>query len=227
VQSNSAIGDFASFAAMDPHLDDAGDPAGCVPVAQASRSESRSCVLCWNGLWLTSDRFARDYAAGILLFDSEVMQSVARFHPARHCPEARGFETHAMVWASVLVSFDAARFRDREREILLAALLAEVRPSWCPGEPVRSHREAAILERSTVYLAVRDSTSPMTTARSIVNSYLAAVGLPEPVASAKLTRHLWALFGYRVCRDIHRLTIAARLCAAAGSLAQGRKLAER
>ncbi len=197
-----------------------------IPFPQASRADVRSCLMHWNGQWVTGDRFARDYAAGILLFDSEATQSVARFHPARHCAEVRDFETHAMVWASVLVSFDAAGFRDRDRETLLAALLVELRLAWCTGEPPHSILEAAILERALIYLAVRDRSSPMTTARSIVNSYLSAVGVPEPTASFALARHLWALFGYRVCRDIYRLGVASRMRLAAVSLAAGRKPAQ-
>jgi hypothetical protein len=157
------------------------------------------------------------------MFNSEVTQAVTRFHPARHCPETLEFETHAAVWAAILVAFEAASFRDSDRELLLAALLRELRAYWSLGESSCFGHEAAIFERAMVYFALRDRASQLKTATQIVNSYLRSVELPAPIASSALARHLSAIFGYRILRDLYRLSAASRLRTAAVSLVERRK----
>ena len=41
-------------------------------------AKSRAIVMRWNGQWIGGDRFARDYAGGVIAFDSEVTQAVSR-----------------------------------------------------------------------------------------------------------------------------------------------------
>jgi phage gp36-like protein len=86
-----------------------------------------------------------------------------------------------------------------------------------------STHEAAILERAMDYFALRDCGSQLNTATRIVNSYLLSVGLPEPTASSALARHLCAIFGYRILRDIYRLSAASRLRTAAVSIVERQK----
>jgi hypothetical protein len=187
----------------------------------------RSIVMRWNGQWIGGDRFARDYAGGVIAFDSEVTQAVSRRHSAKARPTALAFETHAAVWAAVLVAFDAAGFREADREILLAALLAEVRVLWSQDDVADLTHQAAILERSMDYFALRDSGSRLKTATRIVNSYLRSVGLPEPDSSSALARHLYEDFGYRILRDIYRLSAASKLRTAAVSLVERQKARSR
>ena len=44
-----------------------------------------------------------------------------------------------------------------------------------------------------------------------MNSFLRTIGLREPIESSPLARHLAAIFGYRILRDIYRLSAASRL----------------
>ncbi len=71
------------------------------------------------------------------------------------------------------MAFEAAGFRDPDREILLAALLGELRVLWSQDEVSDLTHEAAILEHAMDYFALRDSGSRLKTATQIVNSYLA------------------------------------------------------
>jgi hypothetical protein len=181
----------------------------------------------WNGQWIGGDRFARDYAAGVIVFDSEVTQTVSRRHSARHRPAALAFETHSAVWGAVLVAFEAASFREPDREILLAALLGEVRVLWSQDEVSDLTHEAAILEHAMYYFALRDSGSRLKTATRIVNSYLISLGLPGAASSSALAHHLCEGFGYRILRDIYRLGAASRLRTAAVSLVERQKARSR
>ena len=88
-------------------------------VATESPETIHSFILRWNGQWIAGDRFARDYAAGVMLFDSEVTQAVSRFNPSRTGAVGQEVETHAAAWAAVLAAFEAASFRDADRETLL------------------------------------------------------------------------------------------------------------
>ena len=136
----------------------------CVP--SESPETIHSFVLRWNGNWISGDRFARDYAAGIMLFDSEVTQAVSRFHPARACAASQDVETHAAAWAAVLVAFEAANFRDADRKTLLAALLAELRQFWRQNEPSDAAQDAAILDRALFYRACRIPTATWRASRA-------------------------------------------------------------
>lgn len=199
--------------------------ASCwVYIPDFSPGTVRSIIMRWNGRWIGGDQFTRDYAAGVMAFNSEVTQAVSRFHPAKHCPVAVEFETHAAVWGAVLVAFEAASFRDPDREALLAALLCELRTHWSQGESSHLTHEAAIRERAMSYVAVRDRIGQLKTATQIVNSYLVSIGLPKPSASSALARHLRAIFGYRILRDIYRLSAASRLRTAAVSLVERQKV---
>jgi hypothetical protein len=194
-----------------------------VYIPEVSPAKIRAIVMRWNGQWIGGDRFARDYAAGVMMFNSEVTQAVTRFHPARYSPETLEFETHSAVWAAILVAFEAASFRDSDRETLLAALLGELRAYWSLSESSSFAHGAAIFERAMVYFALRDRGSQLKTATQIVNSYLLSVELPAPTASSALARHLSAIFGYRILRDLYRLSAASRLRTAAVSLVERRK----
>jgi hypothetical protein len=194
-----------------------------VHVLAVSPTKIRSIVMRWNGQWIGGDRFARDYTTGVMSLDSEVTQTLSRHHRAKYCPMALEFETHAAVWAAVLVAFEAASFRDPDREMLLAALLGELRVHWGQDPASHSTYEAAILERALDYFALRDSGSRLKTATRIVNSYLLSVGLPGPIAPSALVRHLCADFGYHILRDIYRLSAASRLRTAAVSLVERQK----
>jgi hypothetical protein len=195
--------------------------------AQQSRravpAKSRSIVMRWNGQWIGGDRFARDYAGGVIAFDSEVAQAVARRLPARYRPTAPALETHAAVWAAVLVAFEAAGFREPDREILQAALLGELRALWSQDEESGLTHEVAILERAAEYFALRDSGSRLKTAARIVDSYLVSVGLSAAASASALASHLREDFGYRILRDIYRLSAASRLRTAAVSLVERQK----
>ena len=195
--------------------------AGCwFHIPSVTPLKIRSVVMRWNGQWIGGDRFARDYAAGVMSFNSEVAQAVSRFHPVRHCPVALEFETHAAVWAAVLMAFEAASFRDPDRETLLAALLAELRARWSEDESSPLTHEAAIFERAMDYLALRDCGSQLKTAARIVKMYLLSLGLPGQTASSALAGHLSAIFGYRILRDIYRLSAASRLRTAAVTMVE-------
>jgi hypothetical protein len=186
----------------------------------------RSIIMRWNGQWIGGDRFARDYATGIKSFTADVMHAVVRFHPAKHFPKALELQTHAAVWAAALMAFEAASFREPDREALLAALLRELRTQWRQDESSSANHEAAILERAMDYFALRNCGSQLKTAKRIVNSYLLAVGAPEPIAySSALARHLAVDFGYRILRDIYRLSAASRLRTAAVSMVERRTAA--
>jgi hypothetical protein len=193
-----------------------------VYVLGVSPAKIRSIVMRWNRQWIGGDRFARDYAEGVVSFDSEVTRAVSR-RPAKYRPTALEFETHAAVWAAVLVAFEAASFREPDREILLAAVLGELRAHWRPGESSQLSHEAAIFERAMFYFALRDSGSQLKTATQIVNSYLLSVGFPETVTSSALARHLSAIFGHHILRNLYRLSAASRLRTAAVSLVERQK----
>jgi hypothetical protein len=192
-------------------------------VLGVSPAKIRSIVIRWNRQWIGGDRFAREYADAVMSFDAEVTQAVSRRHPAKYCPEAMELETHAAVWAAVLVAFEAASFREPDREILLAALLGELRARWSPGESSHLFHEAGIFERALDYFALRDSGSQLKTATQIVNSYLLSVGLPEKAVSSALARHLAAIFGHHILRNLYRLSAASRLRTAAVSLVERQK----
>jgi hypothetical protein len=87
--------------------------------------------------------------------------------------------------------------------------------------------EAAIFERAMDYFALRDRGSQLKTATQIVNSYLLSVGLPESAASSALARHLCAIFGYHILRNVYRLSAASRLRTAAVSLVERQKARSR
>jgi hypothetical protein len=190
-------------------------------------AKSRAIVMRWNGQWIGGDRFARDYAGGVIAFDSEVTQAVSRRLTAKYLPTALRFETHAAVWAAVLVAFEAAGFREPDREILQAALLGELRALWSQDETADSTHEAAILERAVDYFALRDSGSRLKTATRIVESYLLSVRLPAAASSSALASHLREDFAYRILRDIYRLSAASRLRTAAVSLVERQKARSR
>jgi hypothetical protein len=185
-----------------------------------SPAKIRSIVMRWNGQWIGGDGFARDYAAGVMSFDSEVTQAISRHRSAKYRPLALELESHAAVWAAVLVAFEAASFRASDREALLAALLGELRTRWSPGESSHVTEVSAIFERAKDYFALRDSTSQLKTATQIVNSFLLSVGLPGPTASSALARHLSAIFGYHILRNLYRLSAASRLRTAAVSIVE-------
>jgi hypothetical protein len=187
--------------------------------------QPRSFVLRWNRHWISGDRFARDYAAGLATFTSEVAHAVARVRRAKHFPELREVQTHAVVWASVLVAFEAAGFCDQDRETLLALLLDELRPSWGHGELADSAFVVAILLRADAYFATRDRKSPSRTAEQFVSWYLRAVAMPELVGNSALARHLRAHFSHRILRDIFRLSAASRLRTAVASLMERQRAA--
>ena len=184
-----------------------------------------SFVLRWNRRWISGDRFARDYAATIMAFTSDVAQAVARVQRAKHSPILCCVQTHAVVWAAVLVAFEAASFREHDRETLLALLLDELRPSWGQGELEHSDHAAAILQRSRAYFAARDRGSPLKTAEEIVSWYLRALAMPERVGSSALARHLRANFAHRILSDIYRLSAASRLRSAVVSLMERQRAA--
>ena len=195
----------------------------CLNFPTVSPAKIRSIVMRWNGQWIGGDRFARDYAAGVISFDSEVTQAISRHRSAKYRPMALELETHAAVWAAVLVAFEAASFRASDREALLAALLGELRTHWRPGESSYMPHVEAIFERAMDYFALRDSTSQLKTATQIVNSYLLSVGLRAPTASSALARHLSAIFGYHILRNLYRLSAASRLRTAAVSIVERQK----
>ena len=197
----------------------------CFPAV--SPAKIRSIIMHWNAQWISGDRFARDYAGGVIAFDSEVTQAVSRRHCAKHRPAVLEFETHAAVWAAVLVAFEAASFREPDREILLAALLGELRVLWSQDEVSDLTHEAAILEHAMDYFALRDAGGRLRTATRIVNSYLLSVGLSGPAASSVLASHLCEDFAYRILRDIYRLSAASRLRTAAVSLVERQKARSR
>lgn len=185
----------------------------------------RSFVLRWNRRWISGDQFARDYASCLMTFTSEVAHAVTRVRRAKHFPELRDVQTHAVVWASVLVAFEAAGFCDQDRETLLALLLDELRPSWGHGELADSENAAAILLRAEAYFATRDRKSPLRTAEQIVSWYLRAIAMPELVGKSALARHLHAHFSHRILRDIFRLSAASRLRTAVASLMERQRAA--
>jgi hypothetical protein len=176
-----------------------------------------SFVLRWNGQWVSGDQFARDYAAGAILFDSEVMHAVSRFHLSQSGDANRGVEIHAAAWAAVIVAFEASNFGAADRKTLLAALLVELRQYWNQNEPSHAELDEAILARAMFYRALQDRVSHLESATRIVISFLRTIGLREPIAASALARHLTAIFGYRILRDIYRLGAASRLRAAATS----------
>jgi len=180
-------------------------------VATESPETIHSFILRWNGQWIAGDRFARDYAAGVMLFDSEVTQAVSRFNPSRTGAVGQEVETHAAAWAAVLAAFEAASFRDADRETLLAAVRAELHTYWSQLEPCDAAHQAAILDRAMFYLTLQDRASHLMSAARIVNSFLRTLELREPIAPSALSRHLTAIFGYRIIRDIYRLSAASRL----------------
>jgi hypothetical protein len=61
------------------------------------------------------------------------------------------------------------------------------------------------------------------TATQIVDSYLLSVGLPEKAASSALARHLSAIFGHHILRNLYRLSAASRLRTATVSLVERKK----
>ena len=187
----------------------------CVP-AEAPET-IHSFVLRWNGQWVSGDQFARDYAAGAILFDSEVMHAVSRFHLSKCCVTGWEVETHAAAWAAVIVAFEVSNFCAADRKTLLAALLVELRQYWNQNEASQSAHDEAILARAMFYRALQDRVSHLESATRIVNSFLRTIGLREPIAASALTRHLTANFGYRILRDIYRLGAASRLRAAVTS----------
>jgi hypothetical protein len=160
-----------------------------------------------------------------MTFTSEVAQAVTRVRRARHFPELREVQTHAVVWASVLVAFEAAGFNDQDRETLLALLLDELRPSWGHGELADSEHAAAILLRAEAYFETRDRKSPSRTAEQIVSWYLRALAMPELADNSALARHLRAHFSHRILRDIYRLSAASRLRTAVASLMERHRAA--
>jgi hypothetical protein len=184
-----------------------------------------SFVLRWNRRWISGDRFARDYAASVMAFTAEVAHAVTRVRRAKHFPELRAVQTHAAVWASVLVAFEAASFSDQDRETLLALLLDELRPSWSQGELADTEYAAMILPRAEAYFATRDRNSPFRTAERIVSWYLRALAMPELVGSSALARHLCANFSHRILSDIFRLSAASRLRTAVASLMERQRAA--
>ena len=184
-----------------------------------------SFVLRWNRRWISGDRFARDYAASVIAFTSEVTHAVTRAHRARHFPALLDVQTHAVVWASVLVAFEAASFSDQDRETLLALLLAELRPSWSPGELAEAEHAATILRRAEAYFATRDRKSPRRTAEQIVGWYLRAIAMPDLVGNSALARHLCVNFSHHILRDIFRLSAASRLRTAVASLMERQRAA--
>ena len=174
-------------------------------------------VMRWNRRWISGERFARDYATGVLTFTSEVAQAVTRVRGANLDPALSDAQTHAAAWAAVLVAFEAASFREQDRETLLALLLEELRPSW--GET------ANVLQRSEAYFAMRDNHSPSKTAERIVGWYLRALGMPERVGTSAIARHLRVNFSHRILRDIYRLSAASRLRTAVISLIERQRAA--
>lgn len=184
-----------------------------------------SFVLRWNRRWISGDRFAQDYAASVMAFTSEVAHAVSRVRRPKHFPALRDVQTHAVVWASVLVAFEAASFCDQDRETLLALLRDELRPSWSHGELADTEYAAMILLRADAYFATRDRTSPSRTAEQIVGWYLRAIAMPELVGTSALARHLCANFSHRILRDIFRLSAASRLRTAVASLMERQRAA--
>jgi hypothetical protein len=185
-------------------------------VPSESPGTIHSFVMRWNGQWVSGDRVVRDYAAGVMLLDSEVMQAVSRFHRSGSGVVDLEVETHAVTWAAVLVAVETANFRAADREILLAALLAEMRPYWSQNEPSHAAHAAhaahdAIPDRAMNYLALQDPANQLDSAARIVISFLRTIGMREPIAPTALARHLIAVFGDRILRDIYRLSAAARL----------------
>ena len=185
----------------------------------------RSFVLRWNRRWISGDRFARDYAASLMTFTSEVAQSVMRVHRSKQGLMLCDAHTHAVVWAAVLVAFEAASFREQDRETLLALLLDELRPSWDRGELAHSEYGEQSLPRAEAYFATRDRNSPLKTAEQIVSWYLRAIGMPERVGNSALARHLCANFSHRILGDIYRLSAASRLRTAVVSLMERQRAA--
>lgn len=180
-------------------------------------SQSASFVVRWYRRWIPGERFASDYSADLAMFSSEVAQAATRMGCTRLCPELRDSQTHAAVWAAVLVAFEAASFRDQDRETLLALLLHALRPSWS--------ETADVLQCSEAYFATRDRQSPSKTAERIVAGYLRALGIPQRIGSSALARHLHANFSHRILRDIYRLSAASRLRTAVVSLMERQRAA--
>jgi len=160
-----------------------------------------------------------------MAFTSEVAQAVTRVHRSKRGPVFCDVQTHAVVWAAVLVAFEAASFRDQDRETLLESLLDELRPSWDRGELARSEYATRVVQRSEAYFATRDRSSPLKTAERIVSWYLRAIGMPELVDDSALARHLCANFSHRILRDIYRLSAASRLRTAVVSLMERQRAA--
>ena len=177
----------------------------------------------WNGQWIGGDRFARDYAAGIASFSSEVVQAVTRFHHTERTTIPRELEAYAVVWAAVLVGFEAAGFREQDREILVNGLIVELQPHWSQSESFHPDFESTLMARSLVYFELRDRDGPFNTAARFVQAYLRAIGLPEASVASALARHLRANFRYRILRDIYRLSAASRLRFATVSLLERHK----
>jgi len=160
-----------------------------------------------------------------MAFTSDVAHAVTRVHRAKQHPELRDLQTHAVVWASVLVAFEAASFCDQDRETLLALLLEELRPSWKHGELADTEYAPTILARAEAYFATRDRKSPSKTAERIVGWYLRAIAMPELIGNSALARHLRANFSHRMLRDIFRLSAASRFRTAVASLMERQRAA--
>jgi hypothetical protein len=184
---------------------------------------TRSLVMRWNGQWIGGDRFARDYAAGIASFSSEVVQAVSRFHPAERASVPRELEAYAAVWAAVLVGFEAANFRDQDRETLVNGLIAELQTHWGQSDAFHPTFEETLMARSLAYFELRDREGPFNTAARFVDTYLRGIGLREVSGASALARHLRANFRYRILRDIYRLSAASRLRFATVSLLERHK----
>lgn len=192
---------------------------------QVSPARLRACVMRWNGQWIPGDRFARDFAAGVLQFDAEVSRAARRFLPGKTAA-MHDQETHAATWAAVLVAFEAASFRDSDRQILQAAVFCELRPAWTRNDRSRRIRVSAVLCRAAEYFALRESGGQLVTADRMVTDYLASIGLANPKRFSALRDHLCAIFGYRMLRDTYRLSAASKLREAVSSLAEGRRLVQ-
>jgi hypothetical protein len=162
-------------------------------------------MMFWQPRRMTAHDLARDFVVTSQAFADTFIQYVAAEHIGESAALVlnRRMETCAVVWASILATFEASGLGTEEREKVIPLVRDGLVPYWRKYGADDFAFTSHVLERSSEYLRYLDPHSQLKTATGLMRQLLATI---DPAAAELLpVRTLTALLAHRMISDLRRL----------------------
>jgi hypothetical protein len=159
----------------------------------------------WQPRKMSAQDLARDFVVTAQAFADTFIQYVGAEH-TEELPAVvvhRRRETCAVVWASIVATFEASGLGEEERSKVIPLVRDALIPYWRKYCMNDLDFMSGVLARSDGYLRRLDPHSQLKTATGLMNELLANI---DPVAAELLpVKTLTALLAHRMLSDLRRL----------------------